>query len=144
MPVVKERELVYDQTAPCRRSSSAAHRSILPDNFLEQRIKGSEQAKRRLEEIRNLFNLERSRELVPRERASLEIELIWLEFRADKITSEERQSCLQEKLNVWEREEPDLFNWLVGENGDGLNPLSRIRNRVVPPFKRKRSRASRR
>ena len=124
----KERELDYGQVAP---------RSILPDNFLEQRISEDGQVGRRLKEIRDLFSLEKSRKLAPEERASLEVEVIWLEFRTGKITSEERQSCLQKKLNVWEKEEPDLFNWLIGVNGNGLNPLSRIRDRVIPSSKRK-------
>jgi len=86
----------------------------------------------RLKYIRSLLDLERSEEWSPEEKASLEIELIWLEFRTGKITSEERQSCLQKKLDVWEKEEPDLFNWLIGGNGNGLNPLSRIRDTVIP------------
>jgi len=86
----------------------------------------------RLRYIRRLLDLEISEEWLPKQKASLEIELIWLEFRTGEITLEERQFCLQKKLDVWEKEEPDLFNWLIGENGNGLNPLSRIRDRVIP------------
>jgi len=136
----KERELGYGQIVPRRRSLSTAHRSILPDNFLEHKIREDGEVKIRLKAIRNLFNLETSGKLAPEERAILEVELMWLEFRTGEITSEERQSCLQEKLDVWEKEEPDLFNWLVGVNGNGLNPLSIIRDRVIPPLSRKRYR----
>ena len=113
---------------------------ILPDNFLEQRISEDGDVRIRLKAIRDLFNLETSRKLVPEERAILEVELIWLELRTGEITSEERQSCLQEKLDIWEKEAPDIFNWLIGVNGDGLNPLSRIRDRVIPPQSKKRYR----
>jgi len=138
MVVDKERELGCSQIAPRRRLLSSAHRPMLPDDFFQRRISEDEQAEKRLEEIRGLLDLEISRKLAPRERAILEVELIWLEFRIGRITSEERQSRLLKKLDVWEKEEGDLFNWLIGENGNGFNLLSRIRDRVISPRRKKR------
>jgi len=112
---------------------------IFPDGFLEKKVVDERDARRRLRVIEELIGSEVSSQLAPRERASLEIEAIWLEFRIGKITSEERQRCLQDKLDIWKKKEPDLFEWLVCQEDNQPNPLSRIRDRIIPPLKKRSS-----
>lgn len=120
-----------------RRRVLAGERKKLPPDFLEQRVIDLIQAENRLKEIEALFDAGKpgessAQDLTPNEMASLGIEQIWLSFILRRITQAERQSYLQRTLNFLEGEQPDVFQWLIGKNGEGSTPLARIRDRIMP------------
>jgi len=124
-------------------SSKAAHRRQVlaeerrkPEKLLMQGIREKVLAEKRIVEVEQLLNSKgkKTTEILPKDKVSLEIELIWLRFRLERITPAERQSLLQKKLNALEQESPEIFNWLTTENESGFAPLARIRDSVMPPI----------
>lgn len=124
-------------------SSKAAHRRQVlaeerrkPEKLLMQGIREKVLAEKRIVEVEQLLNSKgkKTTEILPKDKVSLEIELIWLKFRLERITPAERQSLLQKKLNALEQESPEIFNWLTTENESGFAPLARIRDSVMPPI----------
>jgi len=124
-------------------SSKAAHRRQVlaeerrkPEKLLMQGIREKVLAEKRIVEVEQLLNSKgkKTTEILPKDKVSLEIELIWLKFRLERITPAERQSLLQKKLNALEQESPEIFNWLTTEAENGFAPLARIRDSVMPPI----------
>lgn len=127
------KEKLSSSEAAHRRQVLAEERRKIPPDYFSRRIIDALQAERRLVEVGNL--LEREDGLSPSEKASLKIEVIWLEFRLERITQAERQSRLQTLLNRLEEKEPEVYNWLIDENENGSTPLAQIRDIVLPPVK---------
>lgn len=105
---------------------------------LQTTIADIEQAQRRLEQVqresarREISELSVDLEIV-KKTVALGMEEVWLEFRLGRITQAERQSAIQRGLNTLEKEQPDIYNWLMGEDPNGETELARIRDRVFPP-----------
>ncbi|MDP2860831.1 MAG: hypothetical protein Q8N98_03915, partial [bacterium] len=66
-------------------------------------------------------------------RTGLEIEGIWLRFKLGSITQPEKQQLLTRKFDGLKQANPDVYQWLVSKNGDGLSVAERIRDKVMPP-----------
>jgi hypothetical protein len=131
------RERLSHSEAVHRRTVLAGERRKFSSDFWLQEIANREQAIARFGEVRGILE-QTSRgllELDIREQVSLEVERIWLEFRLEQIKAPEKDSRLQRTLNLVEKEEPKIYQWLISENSDGLTPLAKIRNRVFPPGK---------
>lgn len=73
------------------------------------------------------------KELKPQRIAEMEFERIWLLAKVEGMRDAERQSLLQKELNRWEEKNPEVFKHLTTVNGNGLTPLARIRDSVIPP-----------
>lgn len=130
------KERLSHSKAVHRRTVLAEERGKLSSGFLLQKIVDGEQAARRFGEVKSILEQTPSElELTPQERASLQIELIWLELKLERIKPSERDSRLQGTLNVLQTEMPEVYEWLTTENSNNLSPLANIRNRVFPPTK---------
>lgn len=127
-------------------SEAAQRRQVLakerrdPDKLIRQGIRELSKAEDRLRKVSGLLNSkgEKTEELSTEEKVnlvSLEIELIWLEFRLLRISQADKDSQLDKKLNELEKEDPDLYDWLTTESEGELAPLARIRDSVIPPIK---------
>lgn len=121
-----------------RRQVLAEERSRLDytERQIEHGIREKGLAERRLVEVKDLLDSQTSRPLrdCTSEEIGLRVELIWLEFRLERITQAKRQSQLQGLLNGLEVENPEVFQWLTGEDEEGKTELARIRNQVIPPI----------
>lgn len=93
-----------------------------------------EKARERLMSVEAMLSPVNEANTTPFQRASLEIEKIWLRFKTGKISGSERQSNLGRTLNYWEINNHEVFDQLTQENGDGITLLAGIRNRVIPPI----------
>lgn len=128
------KEKLSHSEAAHRREVLAEERKKLPPDFWLQRIADKGQVARRFGEVKGILGQTESEvELTPRERASLQIELIWLELKLDRIGPSEKDSRLQRTLNTLQLERPEVYQWLTSENSNDLTPLADIRNRVFPP-----------
>lgn len=117
------------ESAYRRRVLAEERRAYLPD--VHEIIRSKEAAGRRLEEVEK--KLEENDGLPVEERAKLEVEEIWLQFRLGEIGDPERQSRLQLLLNRLEAEHPDVLERLTAEDKDHRTILSQIVKRVMPP-----------
>jgi hypothetical protein len=92
-------------------------------------LSAEEKDRRRLGEVeKNLLD----NGLPPQERVTLAVERIWLRFRLEKISTDQKTSELQNFLNQLNKEDPSLYDWLTEEE-EGVSRLVEIRNRVCPP-----------
>lgn len=114
-----------------RKILAKTRREVSPD-FFEQESRNKIQTERRLAEVGDVLE---DGILTPEQKANLELELIWLRFKTDLISSRDRQSFMQRKLNELKKENPQVFEDLITENGEGKTKLARIRDRVIPRTK---------
>ncbi|MFA4827245.1 MAG: hypothetical protein WC596_03290 [Candidatus Shapirobacteria bacterium] len=105
-------------------------------SFDEERwsVEEVEKARKRLMSVEAMLSPVSEANMTPFQKASLEIEKIWLRFKTGKISGSERQSNLGRTLNYWETNNHEVFDQLTQENGDGITLLAGIRNRVIPPI----------
>ena len=123
--------------------SEEVHRSrVLADarrrpSLSEERwsVEEVEKARKRLIIVEEMLSPVSEINMTRLERASLQIEGIWLRFKTGKISENERQSDLAITLNHWNTYDREVFVLLTQENGDGVSRLVEIRNKVVPPIK---------
>lgn len=66
-------------------------------------------------------------------RTGLEIEHIWLELKLGIITQADKERSLSGMFDGLEKDNPDVYNWLVARNDHGLSMAERIRDKVMPP-----------
>lgn len=60
------------------------------------------------------------------ERAKLEIEKIWINFRIGNISQEQRVAALDKFLDAIEEESPEIYEKLVKPNDSGLSSIQAI------------------
>jgi len=110
---------------------------------VDQRITDKIQAKQRLMKIDQILSpedqtLSTMEDVTDQEReqirTGLEIEHIWLQSKLGTITSAEKERSFAGIFNGLKKAKPDVYNWLVATNEDGLSMLEQIRNKVFPPI----------
>lgn len=122
-----------------RRVLAEARQELSPDrgkrataDFKDDPIR---QARNRLSNIESALSPDSETSMAPLDRACLEVERTWLEFRAGMIYENERTAKLQGILNYWKTENPEVFDLLTQENGNRITLLAKIRGEVIPPIK---------
>lgn len=85
--------------------------------------------------LSDVVKLLKSDSLISQERASLEVEAVWLQFKSGRMSSSNRQSTLTRLLDNMEKTQPEVYRWLTIEGKDGVSPLTEIRDKVIPPVK---------
>jgi hypothetical protein len=135
---VNNKEGLSSSLAAHRRQTLAEERSK-PDynqQRIEQGIREKALAERRLTEVKDLLDSQTTKPLkdCTSEEVGLRVEVIWLEFRLERISQAKRQSQLRKLLNGLEVENPLVFQWLTGEDEEGKTELARIRDQIIPPI----------
>lgn len=134
---IVEQEPSHGEQIHRRRVLAEARREPPPDRE-ERRTADSKDDPIRLArvELRNIearLSPDSETSMTPLDRASLEVEKIWLKFKVGDISADERSSRFQKKLNDLETSSPDVFDLLIRENGSGFTLLAKIRDKVIPP-----------
>ena len=120
-----------------RREIGAARQDI---SRLSKEIIGRLEARTRLKEIDSLLSpgnpilslvsyVDRDKD-----RASLEIEQIWLKYKLGISTQAEQQSGLSKKFDDLEKGMPAVYDWLT-KIDNGPSKAQQIRDKVIPPIR---------
>ena len=106
---------------------------------MNERITERSQAGQRLAEIEELLSPDNqslsvlNAQELEQTRTGLEIEHIWLQLKLGSITQPEKEQLLKSKFDELEQANPDMYQWLVSKNEQGLSMAERIRDKVIPP-----------
>ena len=133
----RERRLPHSEAVHRRRILAATRQAAVFE--VNERITERSQAGRRLAEIEELLSPDNqslsvlNAQELEQTRTGLEIEHIWLQFKLGSKTQPEKEQLLKSKFDELEQANPDVYQWLVSKNEQGLSMAERIRDKVIPP-----------
>jgi len=135
--VSRERRLPHSEAVHRRRILAATRQAAVFK--VNERITERSQAGQRLAEIEELLSPDNqslsvlNAQELEQTRTGLEIEHIWLQLKLGSITQPEKEQLLKSKFDELEQANPDMYQWLVSKNEQGLSMAERIRDKVIPP-----------
>ena len=133
----RERRLPHSEAVHRRRILAATRQAAVFK--VNERITERSQAGQRLAEIEELLSPDNqslsvlNAQELEQTRTGLEIEHIWLQFKLGSISQPEKERLLKSKFDELEQANPDMYQWLVSKNEQGLSMAERIRDKVIPP-----------
>lgn len=137
---IAERGPSHGKQVQRRRVLGEARREPLPDRGERRTIDSKDdpirQARIRLLSVELALSPDNEESMSPSEKASLEVERIWLKFKVGDISERKRLAEVDSILDNLSRKNPEVHKSLTKLNGDGMTTrLVEIRDRVIPPIK---------